>query len=84
MSKRTARIELRPVEGSTKARQPHYLRLVASNGQVLATSETYSTRYNARVAVDAWVEAFFQVGGGDDPDCRPVPHVEFDADGNVP
>lgn len=61
MSTRHARIELRPVQGSTKATQPHYLRLVAANGQVLATSETYANRQNARRAVGAWRAAFGDV-----------------------
>lgn len=65
------------------SKRPHYLRLVAANGEILAHSENYASRRNARRAVSAWREAFFQVGGGDDPDCRPVPVVEFTANGSV-
>ena len=92
---RHARIELRPADmtwltttdtsGMTwedarpLSKRPHYLRLVAANGQVLAHSENYSTRQNARRAVGAWTDAFWQVA------C-PVNYsspviVEFDPDG---
>ena len=61
--------------------RPHYLRLVAANGQVLAHSETYSTRANARRAARAWRFAMYDVIAiHGDPD-RPL-FVEFDADGN--
>ena len=61
--------------------RPHYLRLVAANGQVLANSETYSTRANARRAARAWRFAMYDVIAiHGDPD-RPL-FVEFDADGN--
>ena len=61
MSTRHARIELRPVQGSTKATQPHYLRLVAANGETLAHSEPYANRQNARRGADAWLAAFGDV-----------------------
>lgn len=90
--RRNATIQIRPKKWATVAERaaalsmssawPHYLRLVAANGQVLAASEVYANRRNARRAVKAWHEAFFQVLGGDDPNCRPVPFFEFDADGN--
>ena len=89
---RHARIELRPAEVTSPegllgaiflkpSARPHYLRLVAANGQVLAHSENYSTRQNARRAVKAWHEAFFQTLGGDDPNSTPPPVVEFGPDG---
>ena len=80
---RHARIELLvadiPADGRKPSARPHYLRLVAANGQVLAHSENYSTRQNARRAIGAWTDAFWQVA------C-PVAYsspviVEFDADG---
>ena len=89
---RHARIELRPADlgwfdrgGELAAlkpsARPHYLRLVAANGQVLATSETYSTRANARRAARAWRFAMYDViAVHGDPD-RPLV-IEFDADGN--
>lgn len=49
-------------DGVPKSQQPHFLRLRSSNGQVLATSEIYSTVTNARRAVHAWLKAFLQVG----------------------
>ena len=57
--------------------RPHYLRLVAANGQVLAHSETYSTRANAKRAAWAWRDAFREVVNISHP-----PFLEFDADGN--
>ena len=93
---RHARIEVRPVDDRYRREQeawgtpaphvkpsarPHYLRLVAANGQVLATSETYANLSNARRAVKAWHEAFFQTLGGDDPNSTPPPVVEFGQDG---
>ena len=89
---RHARIELRPADlgwfdrgGELAAlkpsARPHYLRLVAANGQVLAHSETYSTRANARRAARAWRFAMYDVIAiHGDPD-RPL-FIEFDADGN--
>lgn len=61
--------------------RPHYLRLVAANGQVLAHSETYSTRANARRAVKAWTQAFAEVWDWTPYGMDPAV-VEFDADGN--
>ena len=65
---RHARIEIQPVhpmsplaEGKTPSGRPHYLRLVAANGQILATSETYANRTNARRAVASWATAFCDV-----------------------
>ena len=60
--------------------RPHYLRLVAANGQILAHSETYSTRANARRAAKALRFFMYDVLALDDPDL-PL-WVEFDADGN--
>ena len=54
--------------------RPHYLRLVAANGQVLAHSETYSTRANARRAVESWLDAMSEV-------VILGMHVEYDTDG---
>lgn len=59
-----------PVHGSREEQCPrvlalsgreHYLRLVAGNGRVLATSETYANRASARRAVHSWVLAFCSV-----------------------
>lgn len=86
---RHARIQLRPADlgwfdrgGELAAlkpsARPHYLRLVAANGQVLAHSETYSTRANAKRAAWAWREAFREVVNI----SRPPFHLEYDADGN--
>jgi hypothetical protein len=67
MSKRTARIELAPAEPSPSdlelkpSARPHFLRLVAANGEILAHSENYSSRANARRASGAWVQAFRDV-----------------------
>ena len=65
---RQARIEIRPVhpksllgEGKTPSGRPHYLALVAANGQILATSEMYANYTNARRAVRVWLTAFSQV-----------------------
>ena len=58
--------------------RPHYLRLVAANGQVLAHSETYSTRANAKRAAWAWRDAFREVVNISHPPF----HLEYDADGN--
>ena len=88
---RHARIELRPADlgwfdrgGELAAlkpsARPHYLRLVAANGQVLATSETYSTCANARRAAKGLRFFMYDVLALDDPDL-PL-WVEFDADGN--
>ena len=79
---RSARIEIRPtsIPAKSDAARPHYLRLVASNGQVLATSEVYASRRNARRAVSAWIAAFDSVGRLAWTQRHPV--VEFDADGN--
>ena len=85
---RHARIELRPAEvywftdaiRPKPSARPHYLRLVAANGQVLAHSETYSTRANARRGAKALRFFMYDVLALDDPDL-PL-WVEFDADGN--
>ena len=62
---------------------PHYLRLVAANGQVLAHSENYANRRNARRAVKAWAEAFDDLLTDNvPPSIWPQWVVEFDADGN--
>lgn len=62
----TARIVLHPahVEGTEKVRRsqrPHYLTLVAANGETLATSEVYANRSSARRGASDWVAAFHQV-----------------------
>lgn len=59
----TARIALQPayVEGYDDvkpSKRPHYLTLVSSNGETLATSELYATRGNARRAAEDWLAAF--------------------------
>ena len=54
---RRARIEIVPCEGSTQARDPHFLRLVASNSSILAHSETYANKANAKRAASAWLVA---------------------------
>ena len=86
---RHARIELRVAEMNyfsdpaitpKPSARPHYLRLVAANGQVLAHSETYSTRANARRGAKALRFFMYDVLALDDPDL-PL-WVEFDADGN--
>ena len=86
---RHARIELREADAywftdaikPKPSARPHYLRLVAANGQILAHSETYSTRANARRAARAWRFAMYDVIAiHGDPD-RPL-FIEFDADGN--
>ena len=86
---RRARIELRVAEMSyffdpaitpKPSARPHYLRLVAANGQVLAHSETYASRSNARRAAKALRFFMYDVLALDDPDL-PL-WVEFDADGN--
>ena len=68
MSKRTARIELAEATVSATtalliapSERPHFLRLVAANGEAIAHSEFYSTRSNARRASHAWVAAFRDV-----------------------
>lgn len=40
---------------------PHHLRLVASNGRVLASSEDYADKAGAKRAVRAWLGAFGEV-----------------------
>ena len=89
---RHARIEIRPVIGEdydaftywwSPSKYPHYLRLVAANGQVLATSETYANRRNARRAVRAWRVAFGEVNSWSNNRYRPDSVVEFDADGKA-
>ena len=43
------KFEIRDSKSST---QPYYWRIIASNGQVLATSETYTTKQGCRDAID--------------------------------
>ena len=76
---RRARIEIRPVhpnsvlgEGRSPALRPHYLVLIAANGETLATSETYANRQNARRGVKAWLEAMSVVTEGVVSDYRAV------------
>ena len=59
------------------AKRPHYLRLVAANGETLAHSETFTTRQNARRGVKAWCAAFVQVLAAERDDRV----VEYDIDG---
>jgi len=40
------------IRSSTSRAQPYYWRMVASNGQVLATSETYTSVQGCRNAID--------------------------------
>lgn len=40
------------IRDSTSSYQPYYWRIVASNGQILATSETYTTKQGCRDAID--------------------------------
>lgn len=71
---RTARIELVMCEPNvyvdedgvgwvqtTPSQTPHFLRLRAANGVILAHSEVYSTRSNARRAAGAWLDAMWDV-----------------------
>lgn len=39
------------IHNSASAAQPYYWRMVASNGQVLATSETYTTKQGCHNAI---------------------------------
>lgn len=48
-------------QGKTLKQTPHYLTLVAANGQVLATSEMYDDKDNAETAVTDWLLAMSQV-----------------------
>ena len=68
-------------EYPSPSKRPHYLRLVAANGQVLATSEVYANRSNARRAVKAWAEAFESVCRNYYGGASEMAVVEFDADG---
>lgn len=61
---RSARIEIVPCEGIDFAGGPHFLRLRASNGATLCHSENYSSRSNARRAVQTWLDAFAYINGG--------------------
>ena len=93
MSTRTARIEIHPArfeepdapgvewadDAAPPSQRPHYLRLVAANGQVLAHSENYSSRSNARRAAKALRFFMYDVLALDDPDA-PL-WAEFDANG---
>lgn len=54
---RHPRIEVVPCVGTKRATQPHFLRLVASNGATLAHSQAYSTKANALRATDSWLDA---------------------------
>lgn len=40
-----------------RATEPHFLRLRASNGRILAHSEVYASRSNAKRAASAWLVA---------------------------
>jgi uncharacterized protein YegP (UPF0339 family) len=64
--------------------RPRFLRLVASKGATLASSEVHSTRANARTAISAWKDASVKVL--DVPAGQARPHRdmltrEFDAEG---
>jgi hypothetical protein len=66
----------------TPSFRPHYLRLVAANGRVLATSEVYANLSNAQRAVTVWKRAFRDVLnpiGRDGEYVRKVWH--FDGEG---
>ena len=41
-----------------RSKRPHFLRLRASNGAILAVSETYDSLGNANRATGDWVDAF--------------------------
>ena len=43
----------------------YHLRLRASNGRILAHSETYANKANAKRAVQSWADAFADLNGGD-------------------
>lgn len=67
----TAHIRVQPVhEDSVSAkdkslsRRPHYLVLVAANGEPLATSEMLASRDGAREGIEAWLAAMQQVLNG--------------------
>lgn len=45
----------------TPATTPHFLRLVASNGAILAHSENYATRSNARRGAAAMLDAIEEI-----------------------
>lgn len=47
-----------------KASDPHFLRLRASNGVILAHSEVYASKSNARRAVAVWLDAMDSILGG--------------------
>lgn len=61
----SARIELVPIDlpatPTSPSAWPHFLRLVAANGRILAHSENYATRASARRAASTWVRAFRDV-----------------------
>lgn len=42
----------------------YHLRLRASNGRILAVSEVYASRSNAKRAVQSWADAFADINGG--------------------
>lgn len=44
-----------------KSKRPHFIRIVAANGQTLAHTENYANLTNARRAVKGLVRAFAQV-----------------------
>ena len=59
---RRARIEIVPArDRQGKPTGQWLLRLRASNGRILAHSETYATKANAQRAVEAWMTAFDDV-----------------------
>ena len=61
---RRARIEIAPAhfpDDPCNAGCPHFLRLRASNGRILAHSETYANKRSAQRAVEAWMTAFDDV-----------------------
>lgn len=53
----------------------YHLRLRAGNGRILAHSETYANKANAKRAVQSWADAFADINGGS---RRPWPAVEVD------
>ena len=54
---RRARIEIVPVSNMRSQRHEHFLRLRASNGRILAHSEVYANKANAKRAASAWLVA---------------------------
>ena len=61
---RRDRIEIVPVSNMRSQRGKCFLRLRASNGRILAVSEVYANKANAKRAVQSWADAFADINGG--------------------